>query len=53
MVPDGVGEEAGARLIQPSVMGTPIVWLCPAEARGVRGERIVATEFDDWLAARR
>jgi gluconate 5-dehydrogenase len=52
MVPDGVGEAARARLLQPSIMGPPIVWLCSAQAAGVRGERIVAAEFNDWLAAR-
>jgi NAD(P)-dependent dehydrogenase (short-subunit alcohol dehydrogenase family) len=52
MIPDGVDDAARARLLQPSVMGPPVVWLCSAEAEGVRGERIVASEFDDWLAAR-
>jgi NAD(P)-dependent dehydrogenase (short-subunit alcohol dehydrogenase family) len=52
MVPEGVDEAARARLLQPSVMGPPIVWLCSPQAEGVRGERIVAAEFDDWLAAR-
>jgi NAD(P)-dependent dehydrogenase (short-subunit alcohol dehydrogenase family) len=52
MIPDGVDDAARARLLQPSVMGPPVVWLCSAEAEGVRGERIVAAEFDDWLAAR-
>jgi len=50
MVPGGVGEKARARLLQPSVMGPPIVWLCSAEAAGVTGERIVAAEFEEWLA---
>jgi hypothetical protein len=27
-------------------MGPPIVWLASAEAVGVHGRRIVATEFD-------
>jgi hypothetical protein len=27
-------------------------WLCSASAAGVSGERIVASEFDVWLAAR-
>jgi hypothetical protein len=33
-------------------MGAPIVWLCSAQAAGVSGERILAAEFEDWLAAR-
>jgi NAD(P)-dependent dehydrogenase (short-subunit alcohol dehydrogenase family) len=52
MVPEGLDEAARARLLQPSVMGPPIVWLCSAQAAGVSGERIVAAEFGDWLAAR-
>jgi NAD(P)-dependent dehydrogenase (short-subunit alcohol dehydrogenase family) len=52
MVPDGIDEANRARLLQPSVMGPPVVWLCSTQAEGVRGERIVAAEFDDWLAAR-
>jgi NAD(P)-dependent dehydrogenase (short-subunit alcohol dehydrogenase family) len=52
MIPDGLDEAAQAQLLPASIMGPPIVWLCSAEAEGVRGERIVATEFEDWLAAR-
>ena len=52
MIPDGVTEAARARLLQPEIMGPPVVWLCSPQAAGVTGERIVAAEFDDWLAAR-
>jgi NAD(P)-dependent dehydrogenase (short-subunit alcohol dehydrogenase family) len=52
MIPDGVTEAARARLLQPEIMGPPIVWLCSARAEGVRGERIVAAEFGEWLSAR-
>jgi len=52
MIPDGVTEAARARLLQPEIMGPPIVWLCSPQAAGVSGERIVAAEFDDWLSAR-
>jgi hypothetical protein len=34
-----------------SVMGRPIVWLASA-ASGVHDERIVATEFAEWLRER-
>jgi hypothetical protein len=34
-------------------MGPPIAWLASAEASGVTGERIVATEFEQWLSDRR
>ena len=52
MVPDGAGDAARRRLLQPEIMGPPVVWLCSARAAGVSGERIVAAEFDEWLAAR-
>jgi NAD(P)-dependent dehydrogenase (short-subunit alcohol dehydrogenase family) len=52
MIPDGVSDEARARLLQPQVMGPPIVWLCSPAAKGVTGERVVAAEFDEWLSAR-
>lgn len=53
MVPDDVGEEVRARLLDPSVMGPPIVWLASPDAAGVHDERIVARDFADWLSARR
>jgi gluconate 5-dehydrogenase len=51
MVPD---EYAGnyRGLLEPEVMGPPIVWLASAEADRTHDERIVATEFADWLRAR-
>jgi gluconate 5-dehydrogenase len=49
MVPD---PERRAGLLEPEVMGPPITWLASAEAEGVTGERLVATEFQDWLQAR-
>ena len=53
MIPDGIGDEARSRLLDPAVMGPPIVWLASPEAADVHDERIVATEFDAWLARRR
>jgi gluconate 5-dehydrogenase len=51
MVPDE--HAAGPRqLLEPEIMGPPIVWLASAEAAGVTDERIVATEFKEWLASR-
>ena len=45
---------AGLRnLLEPEIMGPPIVWLASAAASGVRDHRIVAAEFDQWLASRR
>lgn len=52
MVPDDLDDDARARLLDPAVMGDPIVWLASAAAHGVHGERIVASEFTDWLARR-
>jgi hypothetical protein len=52
MIPDGVSPAARARLLQPEIMGPPVVSLCSAQATGVRGECIVAAEFDQWLASR-
>lgn len=51
MVPPG-GVPAGRELLEPSVMGPPIVWLASEEAAGVHDERIVAVEFDRWLRGR-
>ena len=54
MVPDEyTAEPAGLRnLLDPEVMGPPVTWLASAQAAGVTGERIVAAEFSQWLAAR-
>ena len=50
MVPDEAAQRAG--LLEPGIMGPPITWLASAEAEGVTDERIVATEFPDWLKGR-
>jgi NAD(P)-dependent dehydrogenase (short-subunit alcohol dehydrogenase family) len=52
MVPDDIDEEVRARLLDPSVMGPPIVWLASPDAAGVHNERIVAREFAGWSSAR-
>jgi len=52
MVPDEVPEEMRESLLDAAVMGPPIVWLASAQAAGVHDERIVAREFEAWLAAR-
>ena len=46
MIPDGASAETRASLLDPAVMGPPIVWLASESAAGVHGRRIVATEFD-------
>jgi gluconate 5-dehydrogenase len=52
MIPADAPAEIRASLLDPSVMGPPIVWLASAEANGVHDQRIVATEFKDWLTQR-
>jgi NAD(P)-dependent dehydrogenase (short-subunit alcohol dehydrogenase family) len=52
MVPDDISEEVRARLLDPSVMGAPIVWLASPAAEGVHDERIIAHNFVDWLNSR-
>src|SRR3954468_6672993 len=46
MVPDETPTEVRARLLDPVVMGSPIVWLASDRAAGVHDRRIVANEFD-------
>ena len=57
MIPDDpeIRAEISARmkLLDPSIMAKPVIFLCSAEAEGLTGERIVAVEFDAWLQARR
>ena len=51
MLPPGAA--AGVRaVLDPAIMGAPIVWLASDQAAGVHDERIVATEFGQWLRAR-
>jgi gluconate 5-dehydrogenase len=52
MIPDDFPPEQRTHLLDPAVMGPPIRWLCSPDAAGVHDERIVATEFPAWLAAR-
>jgi gluconate 5-dehydrogenase len=52
MIPDAMSAELRAHLLDPAIMGPPIVWLASPEAAAVHDERIVAREFEDWLAAR-
>jgi hypothetical protein len=49
MIPD---RDPGLVLLEPEIMGPPIVWLASAGAEGTSNERIVATEFADWLRQR-
>jgi len=46
MVPEDVPAEVRARLLDPAVMGPPIVWLASEQAAGLHDLRIVANDFD-------
>ena len=52
MVPDDAPAEARARLLDPAVVGPPIVWLASRQATGTHNARITATEFKSWLRER-
>lgn len=52
MVPDGLEDELPANMLDPTIMGPPIVWLASPDAAGVHDGRIVARDFDDWLEGR-
>ena len=45
MIPDDTPPEMRDRLLDPAVMGPPIVWLASPRAAGVHDQRIVATDF--------
>jgi gluconate 5-dehydrogenase len=49
MIPEDVPAETRERLLDPAVMGPPIVWLASPAAAGVHDERIVAADFEQWL----
>jgi len=52
MIPDDVSPETRTGLLDPAIMGPPIVWLASESAEGLHDERIIATSFDTWLAQR-
>ncbi len=49
MVPDDVGDDVRARLLDPAIMGPPIRWLASADSDGVNDCRVIATDFADGL----
>jgi NAD(P)-dependent dehydrogenase (short-subunit alcohol dehydrogenase family) len=51
MIPDEVPAEMRAQMLDPEIMGPPIVWLCSAQAAGVHDQRIIATEFTGGAAS--
>jgi NAD(P)-dependent dehydrogenase (short-subunit alcohol dehydrogenase family) len=46
MVPEEASTEIRATLLDPAIMGPPIVWLASPEAKGVHDQRIIATNFN-------
>lgn len=52
MVPDEIPDDVRANLLDPAIMGPPIIWLASPDAVGLHDERIVARGFDDWLSER-
>jgi NAD(P)-dependent dehydrogenase (short-subunit alcohol dehydrogenase family) len=46
MIPDEVPDGVRAQLLDPAIMGPPIVWLCSEASAGLHNQRIVATEFE-------
>jgi gluconate 5-dehydrogenase len=53
MVPEETPDEIRDNLLDPSIMGPPIVWLASPDAAEVHDERIIARDFERWLAQRR
>lgn len=53
MIPDEMADELRGNLLDPSIMGPAIVWLASPDAAGIHDERIVARDFDDWVATRK
>jgi NAD(P)-dependent dehydrogenase (short-subunit alcohol dehydrogenase family) len=51
MVPNILPAEA-TNLLEPEIMGPPIVWLASAEATGLHDQVIVAQQFEQWLRDR-
>ncbi|HME04312.1 MAG TPA: SDR family oxidoreductase [Solirubrobacteraceae bacterium] len=52
MIPDEMPDEMRVNLLDPAIMGPPIVRLASAYAAGVHDERIVARDFGDWMGSR-
>ena len=46
MVPEEEATEMRATLLDPAIMGPPIVWLASDQAKGVHDQRIIATTFN-------
>jgi gluconate 5-dehydrogenase len=49
MIPNDISPELDAKLLSPTIMDRPIIFLCSKMAQEITGERIVASTFDQWL----
>jgi NAD(P)-dependent dehydrogenase (short-subunit alcohol dehydrogenase family) len=52
MLPPDAARPEGQEILEPAVMGPPIVWLASDQAADVHDERIVAADFENWLRDR-
>ncbi len=52
MIPEDTPSDTRAGLLDPAIMGPPIVWLASVEAADVHDERIDASRFGEWLLRR-
>jgi NAD(P)-dependent dehydrogenase (short-subunit alcohol dehydrogenase family) len=52
MIPPEALEQVRGRLLDPGIMGPPIVWLASPDAADVHDQRIAATEFEEWVRTR-
>jgi gluconate 5-dehydrogenase len=49
MIPDDVGEDLRAGLLDPAIMGPPIRWLASTDSDGITDCRVTATDFADGI----
>ena len=52
MLPPAGHRPAQLTVLDPAIMGPPIVWLASPHASGVHDQRIIATSFHEWLHSR-
>lgn len=50
MIPEDSPLELRNHALSPEIMGPPVVFLAGEASNKINGERIVATDFDKWLA---
>ena len=49
MIPDEVGEDVRAGLLDPAIVGPPIRWLVSADSDGITDCRVIATDFANGI----